>query len=254
MQNISTKEEWLAQLDAHGQLNRIFQDLPDILFFIKDEQARNRDCNQAMLKHLGLESQDQLYGKYDYEFLPHYMVEKYKADDVQILQTGSPLIHRVELFPAENNLPNLFITNKYPVFNHQGRVCGICGIIRKMNTPNYTQATHADLAAAVQYISENFTQTISIKNLAKQSKLSIRQFQRKFQQTFQTSPQEYLLKFRLLKAAELLVNTDQRITQIAHESGFYDHSSFTRHFKKYMNQTPSAYRTHAVSSANECQT
>ncbi|CAA6692168.1 MULTISPECIES: helix-turn-helix domain-containing protein [unclassified Lentimonas] len=245
MSELSSRETWLNQLASGGQFERIFEDLPDLLFFAKDLEARNRDCNQAMLNHLGLQTKEQLYGKHDTEFLPYFMAEKYKVDDHTILRTQSPLINLIELFPAENNLPQLYVTNKYPLFDLNNRPCGICGIIRKYNDHSYTDATHSDLVKAVQHISLNYAQKISIQQLADASKLSIRQFQRKFQLILQTTPQEYLLKFRLLKAADQLIQSDHSITQIALETGFYDHSSFTRHFKKYMNKTPRSYRANS---------
>jgi AraC-like DNA-binding protein len=233
---------WPDSLADGGQLWRLFEDMPDVLFFVKDLAAYNRYCNQAMLRHLGLQSKDQLVGKCDADFLPHYMVEKYRIDDAEIIKTGTPLLHIIELFPAQNGLPQLFITNKYPVYDHQHNICGICGIIRKLNDDSHLLTPYSDLTPAIHFIRENFPEKITVHQLAAESKLSIRQFQRRFKDVFRTTPMEYVMKYRLLRAADQLANSGESITLIAQNNGFYDHSTFVKHFKKHMNQTPRKYR------------
>jgi AraC-like DNA-binding protein len=47
---------------------------------------------------------------------------------------------------------------------------------------------------------------------------------------------------RVLAACDLLEHTDQSVTEIALEVGFYDHSDFSRQFRKIMGQSPTDYR------------
>lgn len=235
---------WLSNLACGGSLYRIFEDMQDILFFAKDLEFRNRACNQDMLDHLGLQTSDQLHGMQDKDFLPPYMINQYRLDDESIIKSKAPLLKIVELFPAENGLPQLYITNKYPLFDAENQVCGICGILRKLNEKNYTHMAYSELGSAVEYITQNYSNKISIQVLASKSNLSVRQFQRRFQQTFRLTPSEYIVKYRLLKAADQLINSNESVTDIALKNGFYDHSSFSKHFKKKMNLPPLKYRSH----------
>lgn len=56
------------------------------------------------------------------------------------------------------------------------------------------------------------------------------------------SPIDYLLRVRLAKAAERLLKTDARVSEIAADCGFSDSNYFSRQFRKHYNCSPRAYR------------
>jgi len=56
------------------------------------------------------------------------------------------------------------------------------------------------------------------------------------------SPQQFLLKFRITKASELLMNTTLSINTIAHSCGYTDPLAFSKTFKKVTGLTPTQYR------------
>ncbi len=56
------------------------------------------------------------------------------------------------------------------------------------------------------------------------------------------SPKEYIRKQRLLKAAQLLKETDKPIAEISFETGFESRAYFNKCFKKHFNSTPTSYR------------
>ena len=80
------------------------------------------------------------------------------------------------------------------------------------------------------------------QGLARTAGLSVRQFSRKFRSTFQSTPREYLMRMRILHACSLLQRTDLPITEVALQSGFYDHSDFARHFRRQQGLSASAWR------------
>jgi YesN/AraC family two-component response regulator len=53
---------------------------------------------------------------------------------------------------------------------------------------------------------------------------------------------EYLMMFRLTRAKELLLNTDDKIASVAAAVGYDDMSYFYRNFKLYFGQSPSDFR------------
>jgi AraC-like DNA-binding protein len=53
----------------------------------------------------------------------------------------------------------------------------------------------------------------------------------------------WLTMKRMEKAQELLLMTDNRISEIAKEVGFSDEGYFTRRFKQKFNVSPSEFRT-----------
>ena len=65
---------------------------------------------------------------------------------------------------------------------------------------------------------------------------------RRFKAVMNMSPSEYIRRFRVAKAMELLSDTDLPIAQIAAETGFSDISLFSRVFKNTVGLPPASYR------------
>lgn len=78
--------------------------------------------------------------------------------------------------------------------------------------------------------------------MAKLVGMSVQKFESKFKQIFHIPPKKYLVKTRILMACKKLLQTNESITNIALEVGFYDHSSFTHQFIKTLKCTPVKYR------------
>jgi AraC-like DNA-binding protein len=172
------------------------------------------------------------------------MTDKFAADDHIVFRTRKPLLNLVELFPGRDRLPEWFITNKYPMFDHRGEVAAICGLIQP-----YERVFDADndpVTKVVDLIKTRIAHTIKIPALATEAGLSQRHLERQFKHRFGISPREYILRLRALIAADLLKTTTKSITEIALEAGFYDHSSFTRQFKNHFGTLPLKYRKSAT--------
>lgn len=98
------------------------------------------------------------------------------------------------------------------------------------------------LQTVLQHMESNYTTNIPLKELARISKLSKYQFIRVFENTFGSSPIEYLRRIRINKALELMSLKGKSITDIAYETGFPDSNYFSRAFKKTLQITPREYR------------
>ena len=95
---------------------------------------------------------------------------------------------------------------------------------------------------AQDWLRQNFQQIITIDQLAQQVNLSSRSLNRRFKQALGITANEYLQKFRIDNAKELLRTSNIDISEVAAQSGFQDSSYFCARFKKVMGQTPLAYR------------
>lgn len=94
----------------------------------------------------------------------------------------------------------------------------------------------------VDYIEAHIGQEVDIEELAKMAALSPFYYQRLFKRLVKKPVGEYQKLRRMAKAAEMLLDRDKRILDIALETGFSSHESFTRAFKRTFGITPDSYR------------
>lgn len=94
----------------------------------------------------------------------------------------------------------------------------------------------------ISYIHRNFGDKLTLEGIASAANISTREANRIFQKTIQQTPFEYLMSYRLIKAKELLSDTDLPITEISYRCGFTDSTYMGKQFKKNFGTTPSAFR------------
>lgn len=235
------RQTWLRQLPS-GQFRHLFDHLPGALFFAKDREGRMMAGNPAFVRRCGFESEEELVGLSDERIFPPRLAAKYRRDDERVRETARPMLGAVELFPNAEGKPEWYVTDKLPLFDLKGKVCGVCGTVRSMEAQRAAIQPYLELAGAADHLKNHFREKLDVPRLAAMAGLSVRQFERKFRATFQTTPREYLMRMRVIEACDLLSRTNLAVTDIALEAGFYDHSDFARHFLKHMGQSASAYR------------
>lgn len=93
-----------------------------------------------------------------------------------------------------------------------------------------------------QIIEAHLFSQLTIEELAQQNNLSVSSFKREFAKLYHDTPANYIKAKKLEKAAELLVVSDKRITEIAFDCGFNDLANFTKSFSDKYNLNPTNYR------------
>ena len=86
------------------------------------------------------------------------------------------------------------------------------------------------------------TETITLESLSQQLGVHPVHISRAIPNYFGSSLGNYLRQQKIKMALGYLLNTAYSLTEIANICGFSDQSHFTRTFKLYLNQTPSAFR------------
>ena len=95
----------------------------------------------------------------------------------------------------------------------------------------------------LDYIHKNFADNISLMEISDTADISERECLRCFKKILQISPIQYLLKYRVMQGAEmLLANPSGSISEIATHCGFDSPSNFAKMFKRFYNCTPREYR------------
>lgn len=95
----------------------------------------------------------------------------------------------------------------------------------------------------INYLNENYDQKISLEQIAHNMYLSPVYISKIFKEETGESPINYLIKIRLEKAREILVQSDYNsIKSIANQVGYEDVYHFSKLFKKYYGVSPLNYR------------
>ena len=95
----------------------------------------------------------------------------------------------------------------------------------------------------LQFISENYAEPLTIQDIADSALISESECLRCFRSTVGRPPIQYLKKYRILKASEMLAGTEEKIGDIAAACGFTDPSYFNRAFKAEKGITPKEFRS-----------
>ncbi len=100
----------------------------------------------------------------------------------------------------------------------------------------------ANVLALLRWLDKNFTEEVGWSELADRYSLALRTLHRQVKQHTGMTPQRYLNRLRLLEARRRLFQTDQSITQIAHECGFGDSNHFSTQFRREFDLSPKMMR------------
>ena len=246
--SLKLKDKFLSEIAPDSHFDILFSHIPGISFFAKNDKLELISANRRFWERLPVKSEADLIGKTDYELFPERLAEIFRKDDLEVMKSGKPKLDILELFFDSQGLPDWFLTNKFPVFNHQGKVIGVMGTVKSLVRSEHTLFPNLQFSKAVEYLRSNFTEQILFSDLAKKIGMSVRQFNRKFKEAFNTTPQSFLIKTRIQAACEQLRNSERPISEMAHALGFYDQSSFTLHFRKHIGITPLAYRRSNIKS------
>lgn len=119
--------------------------------------------------------------------------------------------------------------------------------MKLLASPNYLPSlkstTEKRLMDVCQYIHEEFTNPISLEEVAKIANMNIASFCRFFKKSTGQTFVNYVSDLRIGKACNLLLDQHTRnISQIAHESGFRSQTVFNKSFIKRKGMTPSAFK------------
>lgn len=98
------------------------------------------------------------------------------------------------------------------------------------------------LKEAVNYINENIDEKIDVKKLSSMTKYNHLHFIRIFNKYIGLTPYQYILKRKVDKAKELIMEDSISLVDIAVDLGFLSYSNFSKIFKRETNYTPDQYR------------
>ncbi len=95
---------------------------------------------------------------------------------------------------------------------------------------------------AVRYVEFNYMNGIKPRDIAAHLSVDRTYLYRVFRNYLHTSPEQYLIRYRIGKAVELMEERRYSVTQISHFVGIQDVYHFSKMFKKNMGMSPRDYQ------------
>lgn len=223
----------------------LFDTLTDVVFFVKDADARYVAVNDTLVHRCGLGAKEDLLGKTTLDVFAPPFGQAYHDQDRRVIADAVPLKHQLELHLYVRGGAGWCITSKLPLRDGNGRVLGIVGVSDDIHASAEQDSGFGELARGIAYIREHIDQPLRVEQLAALCGLSTYRFEHRMKKVFQITAGQFIGKTRIDAACRLLQAGRQPIVDVALACGFSDQSAFTRQFKATTGLTPTEYRRSA---------
>lgn len=222
-------------------LAALFDDLPMLVFYVKDTKGIFIRCNRRFEEFHSLKPGGAI-GLSDYDLHDAGIADQYRAEDFEVIKSGAPTPNRIWMVPGAKRVLRWWVSRKTPVRDSNGTICGIAGVMYGISGAKGLTEPFSRIEPALKLIHEGNPNPLSTAELAGACNYSESQFNRVFRDIMGSSPHRYALRHRLETAKDLLASTDLPLSHIAARTGFYDASDFGKRFREQEAITPRKYR------------
>ena len=131
IQNISAQKKIADKLTMEKNFfENLLDNIPDAIYF-KDRNNKIIKVNNFYIKGTGLKAEE-IIGKTDFDFFPPDQAKDMFKDDNKVLNTGKPIVGKIEKTLLGDGCWNQVITTKIPMRDNLGNIIGTMGITRDM--------------------------------------------------------------------------------------------------------------------------
>ena len=164
---------------------------------------------------------------------------------------GSPIIKIEQMDTCAECINKMLEYSQITRINEVKRMSALMLLFATIMEDNASDAQESDnieypskiyVKAAVDFITEKYMNKIKIDDIADFIGISRSHLTGSFKKEMGVSPQEYLINFRLEKAASLLRSSKEQINIIAYQCGYEDSLSFSKAFKQKFGMSPKSFR------------
>jgi AraC-like DNA-binding protein len=242
MNPVELQAKLFVQLAEPFTGEALFDCLPDVVFFIKNDRGEYVVINQTLVERCGRRDKRELIGRTADEVFPAPLGRSYRAQDEQVLRSGNPIRDQLEIhfYPAGGR--GWCVTSKLPLLGRNGRRVGLFGVSKDLQAANERGEDFSRVAEAVRCIRTRFGESLEVRDLARRAGLSVYQFEQRMRRIFQITAGQLIQKVRMEAAMQRLRETGKSIAAISSECGYSDQSAFTRRFRETAAMSPSQYR------------
>lgn len=243
MERSQLQQEFFEQLVEPFTGESLFDQLTDLVFFIKNAKGQYIVVNDTLVKRCDFQSKEELIGKRPQEVFPSPFGHEYQQQDEAILRKGKPIINKLEIQMSPSLDLCWCLTTKVPLYGRNRAIVGIAGVSRDIKP--YRKKSDDDygrIAESVAFIKEHYSGPLKVDELADMVGLSTYQYEQRMQKIFSLTAGQFIQKTRIEAALWQLKETTHPVSHIALDCGYADQSAFSRQFKKITGLTPAKYR------------
>jgi len=127
----------------HNLLQSLLDNIPDSIYF-KDEKNRFIKVNKAKAKRSNT-TIEEMMGKTDFDFFLKEDAERSFEDDKKVMETGKPIVNKVEKTKDEKGVERWVLATKIPRYNKRGDMIGTMGISRDITKLKKSEEKYRNL-------------------------------------------------------------------------------------------------------------
>ena len=171
------------------------------------------------------------------------------------LSSHSPIFHSEEHEALYSCVKDMMEHNTYGVANELiriGQLYIFLSMITKENTVEKdVEKDNQYVKRAIEYIQNNYHIPIKVADIADYVCINRSYLYSLFQESTKMSPQQFLSRYRITKAEELLLTSSLPIESICYSVGYKDPFVFTKAFKQITKMSPTQYRKEKKEAENK---
>ena len=236
-------DDLLAALRPGAISFSLFEDLPEVMFWVKDRDLRLRYANATFANWVNRPKAD-ILGCTDFDLYFTDLAKVFAEDDLHVIRTGEPIRKKAELVANRFGGVEWRQATKIPLSDAGGRIIGTAGISQPMPGPGGVElpGRYVLFSAMVNFIRDHMAERITVRRLAQRFGMSVATLERRFREHLATSPRAFIEELKLSRAAELLTSTAMNVAEVGARVGYPDAASFSRAFSRHAGTSPDALR------------
>ena len=150
----------------------LFEALPEVMFWLKDETGiiifANRACSDVLRS-----KPENLVGKTDHDLYPRAMADVYQSDDKKVFRTGKAMHNKLELLTRPGGAIEWRMASKIPLFDLNDTVIGTAGISRRLEHGEGPPlpTPHRAISELIDHVNEHLEEPITVQDLAQRASI-----------------------------------------------------------------------------------
>lgn len=256
---VMSSEEYLRYLDQKPEAIFVVHDKVERRFPVHQHQKGQLTYVDGGIAYVHIQGKILVIPARHYIWIPpgmlHFLTVKSSATAIRnlyfSLTNAEPFYSRMGIYPVDSLLLEMLIfterfnreTDKdsryYPFLT---ALLNILPEISNNHLHTVLPVTRNErLVPILKYMEGHIAEEISLHLISKEFSISERTLSRIFQAELGISFLQYLKQLRMVKAVELMLQTDLTLSEIAYETGYQSISAFSNTFYQLTNTRPSQF-------------